>query len=328
MTTLVFASSPLVATIYGETIKYLGSINCSTKKLTHRIPNSRGNRYSRDHIRYTDKDPRFWSFSWDHIALHDLPAFITFILKETGHQTVGYIGYSQGASTLFALMSMKPVYSKIVQPFISWAPGVYLSHAKTMVRPLLKATRTLVTRIPGEYIPSASFINPLLQWPACHHSIGLPLCSLFLQLTFGPTEHLNVTRIPTYFHFVPSAISNWQVAHYTQIGAKGEFTRFDYGSQLENYQAYGLPYAPLWPLWRISKKQKQVIMYGKTDWFVDETDARKLIRRLRSYGLDTDEYMVPSKTWNHIDFFMGKGAGRLLYPTVIKYLDLYSWDTY
>lgn len=289
------------------------------------IPNARGSRYSREHIRYTDKDARFWSYSWEHIALHDLSAIIDFVVHSTGHRTVAYIGYSQGASTLFALMSLRPSYSRIVQPFISWAPGVYLSQAKTVVRPVLKASRSLLTRVPGEYLPSASFINPILQFPACHHSIGLPLCSLALQLIFGPTEHLNVSRIPTYFHFVPSAISNWQVAHYTQIGAKGEFTRFDYGSSADNYHAYGLPYAPLWPLWRISPHQKQLVMYGRTDWFVDRTDALKLIRRLRSYGLDTDGYEVPSNTWNHIDFFMGKGAGRLLYPEVIRYLDLYAW---
>lgn len=289
------------------------------------MPNARGSRYSREHLRYTDKDARFWAYSWEHIALHDLSAIIDFVVHSTGHKTVAYIGYSQGASTLFALMSMRPSYSHIVQPFICWAPGVYLSQAKTVVRAVLKASRGLVTRVPGEYVPSASFINPMLQFAACQHSIGRALCSLALQLIFGPTEHLNVTRIPTYFHFVPSAISNWQVAHYTQIGAKGEFTRFDYGQPAKNYQAYGLPYAPLWPLWRISPRQKQVVMYGRTDWFVDRSDARKLIRRLRSYGLDTDGYEVPSPTWNHIDFFMGRGAGRLLYPEVIRYLDLYAW---
>ena len=120
---------------------------------------------------------------------------------------------------------MKPEYASLIHPFICWAPGVYLSHAKTVIRPFLKATYKTLQKLPGEYLPAKQFINPILQYPACHHKIGLPICSTLLQLIFGPTDHLNHTRIPTYFHYVPSAISNWQVAHYSQIGATGQFQR-------------------------------------------------------------------------------------------------------
>ena len=69
-----------------------------------------------------------------------------------------------------------------------------------------------------------------------------------------------------------------------------------------------------------------MVMYGATDWFVGPVDARRLIRTLENIGLDVRDYLVPSKTWNHIDFFMGQDAGKLVYEEVIDYLDLYSWD--
>lgn len=48
------------------------------------LPNSRGNKYSRDH-RYMDTtNPKFWDFSFDEMAKYDLPATIEFILKTTG----------------------------------------------------------------------------------------------------------------------------------------------------------------------------------------------------------------------------------------------------
>lgn len=119
-TAIYFMSDPAANNRYqnGSCSDNFGVCLLSTGRYDLWIPNARGSRYSRDHIRYTDKDTSFWSYSWDHIALHDLSAIIDFVLHSTGHKTVGYIGYSQGASTLFALMSMKPSYSHVVQPFI------------------------------------------------------------------------------------------------------------------------------------------------------------------------------------------------------------------
>ena len=89
-------------------------------------------------------------------------------------------------------------------------------------------------------------------------------------------------------------------------------------------RAYGKPYAPLWPLWRIPKHTKVIVIYGETDWFVNTVDARRLIGTLQGYGIDVTDHKVPAKVWNHVDSIMAKGTGRIVLDQVIQYLDMYS----
>ena len=51
--------------------------------------NTRGNTFSRGHIKYSDRQARFWAFSADEMALVDLPATIDYILQVTGYKQVG-----------------------------------------------------------------------------------------------------------------------------------------------------------------------------------------------------------------------------------------------
>lgn len=43
------------------------------------LPNSRGNKYSRNHELYTDRDEKYWDYSFSDISKYDLPAFIEYI---------------------------------------------------------------------------------------------------------------------------------------------------------------------------------------------------------------------------------------------------------
>lgn len=47
------------------------------------LANSRGNTYSRKHVRLTPQDPKFWDYSFDQMIKYDLPATIDFVLKTT-----------------------------------------------------------------------------------------------------------------------------------------------------------------------------------------------------------------------------------------------------
>ncbi|KAG0421128.1 hypothetical protein HPB47_002974, partial [Ixodes persulcatus] len=75
------------------------------------LGNSRGNTYS-SHISFTRKDRKFWDFSVDELASEDLPAMIDTILKITGKEKLQFVGWSQGALVMFALLSEKPEYNK------------------------------------------------------------------------------------------------------------------------------------------------------------------------------------------------------------------------
>lgn len=47
------------------------------------LANSRGNTYSRKHVKLSPKQPQFWDYSFDQMIKYDLPATIDFIRKTT-----------------------------------------------------------------------------------------------------------------------------------------------------------------------------------------------------------------------------------------------------
>ncbi|MEQ2206640.1 hypothetical protein XENOCAPTIV_000993, partial [Xenoophorus captivus] len=62
------------------------------------IGNSRGNTWSRKHQTLSPDLEDFWRFSYDEMALKDLPAVVNHILKVTGQEQIFYVGHSQGTT--------------------------------------------------------------------------------------------------------------------------------------------------------------------------------------------------------------------------------------
>jgi lysosomal acid lipase/cholesteryl ester hydrolase len=89
--------------------------------------NNRGNTYSRNH---TTKNPDdgtndFWAFTWDELALIDVPTMINFVLDNTGCPSINWIGHSEGTIQLFGAGSaineypnLKAALDKIVRSII------------------------------------------------------------------------------------------------------------------------------------------------------------------------------------------------------------------
>ena len=60
------------------------------------LANSRGNRYSREHVILKPNEPEFWKWSWQEMAKYDLPATIDIVLETSNKKNLYYIGHSQG----------------------------------------------------------------------------------------------------------------------------------------------------------------------------------------------------------------------------------------
>jgi lysosomal acid lipase/cholesteryl ester hydrolase len=58
------------------------------------IANVRGTRWSHGHIALTKTDREYWDWTWDELAMYDLPAMLKFVYKTTGSK-VFYVGHSQ-----------------------------------------------------------------------------------------------------------------------------------------------------------------------------------------------------------------------------------------
>lgn len=283
------------------------------------LPNSRGNFYSNAHLHLSNELSSFWKFNSDHMSAYDLPPTIEFIQNQTKHKQIAYIGYSQGASLMFQLLSSRPEYSKTINPFIAWAPPIYISHMTSMMR-YLDTTIPFFQTTAGRFVPMEYLSNYIGSLVCDFSSHTNALCGRVLTSIAGPTNHLNQTRVPNYFQYFPSIASTWSVVQFGQWYRTNRFAYFDYGL-IENYHKYGQYSVPEYRLENIPQDYNITIFHGSTDGFVSEKDTRKLIDQLLSYRINVTEYRIPSDTWNHLDFLFGIDAGRLVYEPTIQMLD-------
>ena len=93
------------------------------------LPNSRGNRYSRDHqwidvdTCKDDKKAEYWKFSFQDLGEYDQPALWEYILRNTGVEQISYIGHSQGTCQMFvAMCEHTEFFRRHMKQFIALAP--------------------------------------------------------------------------------------------------------------------------------------------------------------------------------------------------------------
>lgn len=86
------------------------------------IGNNRGNGISMTNINYSPDQEEFWDFSWDEMALIDLPTQIEYVIAQTNVPSLGYIGHSEGTIQAFAGFSANHTLADRVNIFVALAP--------------------------------------------------------------------------------------------------------------------------------------------------------------------------------------------------------------
>jgi lysosomal acid lipase/cholesteryl ester hydrolase len=62
------------------------------------LGNSRGNKYSLEHVSLKSEESEYWQFDWQNMGDGDDPAVIDYIRKVNGAEKVAYIAHSQGTT--------------------------------------------------------------------------------------------------------------------------------------------------------------------------------------------------------------------------------------
>ncbi|KAL4157991.1 hypothetical protein PRNP1_003771 [Phytophthora ramorum] len=104
------------------------------------LGNNRGTTWSNQHVTYTTDDDEYWAFSWQEMALNDMPAMINYVLDSTGHSTLSYVGHSEGTMQAFAGFSVDQDLAKKVSYFGALAPVSYLGHITSPIFELMADT--------------------------------------------------------------------------------------------------------------------------------------------------------------------------------------------
>lgn len=274
------------------------------------LANSRGNIYGQKHVKMSAWEPKFWDFTFDEQIKYDLPDVIEFVQKLTNHTKVGYVGHSQGTAMMFGLLSDKPEYSEIVEPFIALAPVAYVNHAISPVKYFAVYT-PIAERINMWFATSNIAVKYLVPFVCKPEVVRKDICAniVFLSVGFNE-EELDESRIDAYLNHMPSGTSVKNIAHYGQEVLSGRFAHFDHGI-LGNQLRYGQQHAPIYDLTKINSKSI-VLFIAENDWLASPKDVAHLRSDLKVEPFAVYNITREMPKWNHIDFVYGKHAGELV----------------
>lgn len=283
------------------------------------MPNSRGNKFSKEHTQYKTNSKEFWNFSFHEIAQYDLPAIIDYIKKVKGNDTkIAYIGHSMGTSVIFATLSLRPEYNDQLTVGIAMAPAVFLSNMESQLRSkeaeINDAVRAALALHSYEF-PNREDLNRISSICRIKFIQDL-LCMKVVFDTIGKNEdQLNST-----FQLIMSRIATSgslkTLVHYVQLVKTGRFQQFDYGNPEYNMMVYGEKAPPEYDLSNV--KLNITIFWAQNDLIVNEKDVLILHQSLPE---TTRVYRVPSSKFNHWDYTIGEGAPRLVYDKVVEILN-------
>ncbi|XP_066603004.1 gastric triacylglycerol lipase-like [Prorops nasuta] len=282
------------------------------------LPNSRGNAASRAHMYINADNSTFWKFSFNEIGVYDLAAVINYAIKTTGQKKVFYIGFSQGSTSFFAMMSERPEFNDKVAMMFSYAPCVYVNYATS---PILQAIGTftnfiyIIEKLFGvDEVSATSQLSTfkLTKLVCLSYTPIQILCynTAFMILGYD-MQSLNKTTFPTILQHTPSGTSLQAYAHFGQLLKSGEFKKFDYLSPSINRQHYNQSSPPHYNLGNI--KIPMVLFHGQNDWISN----RKEIERLSKELSNVEVHIIDYELFTHFDYVYALNAREQVYqPTI------------
>lgn len=190
------------------------------------LGNSRGNKYSYKHMKYTPEDRQFWNFSIDEIANIDVPTTVNYILKETGAAKLTYIGFSQGTAQMFMSLSRNKQLNSQIEHFIALAPAsTPQGFHNSIVDYFIKATPHMLYLLFGRRRAMSLVYFWINILPRDLYVAALDFC---VHLLFGWTMRnlSHETKCIAYWHLY-SYTSVKSIVHWMQIIRCSELQMYD-----------------------------------------------------------------------------------------------------
>lgn len=118
--------------------------------------------------------------------------------------------------------------------------------------------------------------------------------------------------LPVVLGHTPAGASTKQIIHFGQLYNSNKFVQFDYG-RFKNKRIYGSRKPPSYNLTAITTPV--FLHYADNDWLSTPTDVHRLMLEL---PVVVGKYLVPMKSFNHLDFVFANDANKLIYDRLLK----------
>jgi len=284
--------------------------------------NFRGNTYSRKHVSLDPSQKKFWEFSWDEMALYDLPAMIDYALSTAAQPQLSLVGFSMGTTTTMAMLSELPEYNNKIKAAALMAPVAYCENFRGFAKVLapyadrLDFLATLLGRY--EILPGGNKTDALAMKFCAEDSELLFLCRdvVFSIAGFDP-ELLNEEWLQLMLTHTPAGTSVHTITHYAQLNQEGGFLKYDYGRR-GNKQHYGQDTPPAFNLSSVAVPT--ALFWGPNDFLAAPEDVATLAGELPNLQLNM---RVPWDKFNHLDFVWSTEAYNIVYPDLMDFLAKY-----
>lgn len=275
--------------------------------------NCRGNKYAHTHVKLNDTMTEYWEYTWEEIALNDLPAMIDYILPLTRHRSLYYVGHSQGTTIGYVLCSMKPEYNKKIRTMFSLAPIAWMGHVKSPIVRMFSPAHNLLGFMLSSFNTYATGMDGFKKISSFVCTVLPGKCdNLFFSLS-GYENKVNKTFLSVILGHWPSGSSTLQFVHYGQLVESERFCRYDFGRDT-NMIAYGQSEPPDYDLSKVTVPV--MIFYSPKDWLSDPQDVLMLKRHLANVnGLNYLE------DFTHIDYVYAADAVDYIYSKIIKRIE-------
>lgn len=173
------------------------------------LGNNRGI-FDMGHCEYSRWDPRFWDYTIYDLAQYDLPAMIDFVCRDSGSDTIAYIGHSQGNAIAFLALHHKivPEIGDRISYFGALAPAAFTGDQvnRFPLKYLRNIDKRLWVRLFGimDFIPLMKFSY---DWvPAVPYAaLGYQMFAFLFD--WNDTHWLH-RRKPKMFRFTPQPVSS------------------------------------------------------------------------------------------------------------------------
>ncbi|XP_037777859.1 gastric triacylglycerol lipase-like [Penaeus monodon] len=286
------------------------------------LGNTRGNVYSRRHIRLSPKQPEFWDFSWDEFAKYDMPTMLQYVRKITGVPILDYIGHSMGTTIFFVMMNYHPHINNWIRVMVGMAPVAYMHHKRAPISAFAPFVNIIDHFLEdkgfNEIAQSTTGFSTLASAACSPKSIVRFICSLIHFLIDGPTsDYVDKDYLPVIFAHTPAGTSRRVVTHFLQVIASEKFQAYDHG-RTRNLKMYGSVAPPVYSLGKI--KVPVGIFWSENDWVADPRDVYQTASELPNVTL---YQRVPPRDFSHTDFLWAENARLFVYNPLMEFLDSY-----